>query len=135
MILDFIIPGQPQGKGRPRVTMHGTYTPKSTKEYEEKVRKAWKDAGSIAFNGVPLCVTVNACFEPPKSTSKKKRAAMISTPHCKKPDADNIAKAVLDALNGLAFPDDSAVASLTVHKQYAQMSYVRVSIMEMRGAE
>ena len=33
-----------------------------------------------------------------------------------KPDADNIAKAVLDAMNGLAFVDDSQVVSLTATK-------------------
>lgn len=131
----FIVPGIPQGKGRPRVTMHGTYTPKATKEYEEKVRKAWRESGNEAINGVPLCVTINACFKPPKSVSKKKYREMLYTPHCKKPDADNIAKAVLDALNGLAFADDSAIASLTVHKRYSEDPRVEVSIMDMFDVE
>jgi Holliday junction resolvase RusA-like endonuclease len=43
---------------------------------------------------------------------------MEGAPHIKKPDADNVAKAVLDALNGLAFEDDSRIYVLNVAKRY-----------------
>ena len=36
-----VIPGKPQGKARPRVTRYGTYTPESTKRYEELIRACW----------------------------------------------------------------------------------------------
>ena len=45
-----------------------------------------------------------------------------------KPDCDNIAKAVLDALNGLAYKDDSQVTELTVRKLYAEEGSVGVRI-------
>ena len=43
---------------------------------------------------------------------------MDGTPHTKKPDIDNVAKSVLDALNGLAFDDDSLIHDLQIIKRY-----------------
>lgn len=49
----------------------------------------------------------------------------------KKPDADNIAKAVLDGLNGVAFVDDSQVVALMVKKTYGLTPKVKVRIKEI----
>ena len=63
--------------------------------------------------------------------SKEKAATLDGTPHTKRPDADNVAKAILDALNGHAYNDDSAIALLTVRKyQTAGASRVEVIIEE-----
>lgn len=48
----------------------------------------------------------------PKSRPKK----IASEPDTVKPDVDNIAKTVLDALNGVAYADDSQVVRLVVNK-------------------
>ena len=48
----------------------------------------------------------------------------------KKPDADNIAKVVCDALNGLAYKDDAQVIDLTVHKRFGDPKVI-VKIWEM----
>lgn len=46
----FTVHGKPQGKGRPRVTSHGTYTPEKTKQYEELVRWCWRaDSGKSIY--------------------------------------------------------------------------------------
>ena len=45
-----------------------------------------------------------------------------------KPDLDNLVKAVLDALNGVAFDDDSKVAEIFAQKLYAPEPYVEVKI-------
>ena len=49
----------------------------------------------------------------------------------KKPDCDNIAKIVLDALNGIAYHDDAQVAELTVIKTYSRAPRVLVEITEV----
>ena len=129
----FLIPGQPKGKARPRVTRNGTYTPKATREFEALIRSCYaKNCGSFSFPpGVPLCATIHAYFAIPKSYSKKQREALVFQPHPKKPDADNIAKAVLDSLNGHAFSDDGAIARLTVHKFYTdQAPHISVHITD-----
>ena len=109
--IKFTVPGVPVGKGRPRFTRTGhTYTPEKTAAYEEKVRLCWKTQSGQAFaGGVPLKASIIAYFPIPKSTSKKKAEAMEGTFHTSRPDADNVAKSILDALNGCAYPDDSAV--------------------------
>jgi Holliday junction resolvase RusA-like endonuclease len=65
-------------------------------------------------------VTITSLFDIPASWSKKKAATTVFC--TKKPDCDNIAKIVLDALNGIAFHDDSQVSCLTVHKHYVAAS-------------
>jgi len=48
-----------------------------------------------------------------------------------KPDTDNIAKSILDSLNGIAYKDDKQVVMLTVEKWYAEVPSVSVWISEV----
>lgn len=133
MKVTFTVPGVPVGKGRPRFTKDGhAHTPQKTREYENKVVQCWQCQSGKGFAaGVPLKAEINGYFPIPKSLSKKRRAALDGTPHIKRPDADNVAKAILDALNGHAYNDDSAIASLTVWKyQTTGASRVEVTIEE-----
>ena len=125
----FRVLGPPQGKARPRVTRHGTYTPKRTRDYERAIRQAWQDAGAVSFGTAPVSVTLYAEFEPPKSLSKKKRLDLIDRgAPTKKPDADNILKAVCDALNGLAYADDAQVVHAVIAKHYSETAALTVII-------
>lgn len=120
----FTVPGEPQGKARPRITKFGTYTPKKTKEYETLVAQAFQKAAEGKnlkwADGSPLAVKIVANFGIPKSTTKAMRKAIYDKKVfvTKKPDIDNIAKIILDGLNGVAFPDDKYICELTVCKDY-----------------
>ena len=117
------IPGIPTGKERPSFTKRGhAYTPKKTKEYEGRVAAAFYNSREKAFQkGTPIVVDVIAKMPIPKSTSKKKRLEMLAREKMlKKPDIDNIVKAVLDGLSGLAFPDDNQVWKIYAYKIYAE---------------
>ena len=120
MTVNFTIPGEPVAKGRPRMTRTGrAYTPSKTRLYEAHIQDLWRAKSAPTLpTGQPLMVFVDAYFSVPKSVSKKQRMQMEGAPHIKKPDADNVAKAVLDALNGLAFDDDSRICVLSATKQY-----------------
>ena len=134
MKVEFTVPGIPVGKGRPRFTKDGhAHTPQKTQDYEDKVVQCWQCQSGKGFAaGIPLSVTVTAFFTVPKSMSKKKATALDGTPHTKRPDADNVAKAILDALNGHAYNDYSAIAALTVWKyQTTGASRVEVIIEEV----
>jgi len=50
--------------------------------------------------------------------------------HTKKPDLDNVAKAVIDGMNGIIFKDDSQITSLHVTKVYAEVGKVEVLVRE-----
>jgi len=125
------IPGEPTAKGRPRHGKGFTYTPQKTVNYENLVKILFVEKyGQAELMTGELKVEILAYFGIPKSTSKKKALDMrlgIIRP-TKKPDTDNIAKIVLDALNNIAYKDDSQVVELTVIKYYAETPSVEITI-------
>ena len=132
MSLFFEVPGEPVGKARPRFTRHGhAYTPKKTSDYEREVRNSFRIAypDHAPYTG-PVAVEVYAFFAIPPSWTKKKRESALAggVPHTGRPDADNCLKAVEDALNGLAFGDDSQITDASVQKRYASRPRVEVNI-------
>lgn len=119
MILKFTIPGKAVGKARPRVTRHGTYTPKGTLEYMRSVKNAYADR---YYFGENVFMEVTAYFPLPKSASKKelKFYAENDYLYAKKPDGDNVLKAIKDALNGIAYRDDACVVYESCLRKYAK---------------
>lgn len=129
----FEVLGKPQGKARPRFTRKGhTYTPNNTTSYENAVRRAFLQAKGVMLEGEVRAV-ITACYPIPKSTSKKKRAEMLrdEVKPVKKPDCDNIAKIILDALNKVAYKDDNQVVEMTVYKKYGEVAKVVVELEEV----
>ena len=122
--IEFMVPGPPRGKGRPRFTRTGRiYKDKKTMDYEALVQSCCMEecptrkAGYLGYVGITM-----TCFYPiPKSTSKAKRKKMLGREICPsvKPDVDNVSKAILDALNGVAYRDDKQVIELDISKRYA----------------
>lgn len=136
MMCDFEIEGKPVGKGRPRFKRVGnfvqTYTPANTAAYEKLVRLRFQNTGGV-ITDKPVKIEIVAFFAPPKSTRKKEKAEMLANRilPVKKPDCDNIAKIVLDALNKIAYKDDSQVIELSVKKLYSEVAKVSVHIEEI----
>ena len=69
--------------------------------------------GRFADKGVPVWIT--AAFRVQRPKSAPKRVIRPTT----KPDSDKLARALLDALKGVLYADDSQVVSLNVSKQFA----------------
>ena len=129
--MEFRIPGKPQGKARHRLTRTGhSYTPQKTVDYENLVKECYELANGEWFAIEPLQMEITAYYGIPKSTSKKDRERMLSGElfPTKKPDADNIAKIICDALNKVAYKDDSQIIKLIVNKKYADEPKVIVEI-------
>jgi len=118
----FQVPGTPVAKGRPRVFKRGAHvravTPDKTVRYEDKVAYFAKQEGVTRFDGL-VSVIITACFEWPK-TKWRKRAPRPSRYKGNGPDLDNIVKAVLDGLNGVAFGDDRQVVRIDARKIYVE---------------
>lgn len=128
-MIKFIVPGEPKAKQRHRMTKQGfSYTPKQTVEYENWVKQCYFAEHKQVFLEGQIKATIKAYFGIPKSYSKKKRKEISEgTLHpTKRPDTDNIAKAILDSLNGLAYKDDSAVVDLRVAKLFDEKPRVEV---------
>ena len=104
-----------RGKGRPRfVRATGrAYTPDKTAEAMAAIRAAWTDTtDERAPKGTPVSVTIMTTRPLPKSRPNRVgREADVF-----RPDADNLAKCALDALNGVAWDDDTQVTRLNVMK-------------------
>lgn len=140
MMCDFEVEGKPVGKGRPRFKRMGnfvqTYTPEKTAEYEKLVRLRFQNAGGV-ITDKPVKIEIVAFFAPPKSTKKRDKAEMLMNKilPTKKPDCDNIAKIILDALNRIAYKDDSQVIELIVKKRFAAETrvYVHIEEIDTRG--
>lgn len=133
------IPTEPVPKLRPRFSVirgrvH-THTPYKTKEYENRIAAAYleKSKGFKFDKNVPLDVQIVFGMPIPKSTTKKKRTDMINGlyGHTVKPDCDNLAKAILDALNGIAWHDDAQITHLNVSKSYAESPYIYIYVSDM----
>lgn len=128
------IEGEPIGKARPRVCNGHAFTPQKTADYEELVKLCFKtqNKADYCLTGA-VSVEIKAYFGVPKSDSKevfdKKIVGKIKP--TKKPDIDNVAKIILDALNGLAFADDKQVVELNVKKAYSLNPRVEVTVSEV----
>lgn len=135
MIYEFEVPGKIIGKGRPRLNSYtgSVYTPTRTKDYETLVEQYFllKYPRFKPFEG-RVQVEISALFEIPKSTKKADKELMLENKinPTKKPDIDNIVKIVLDAMNGIAFKDDTQITKLNVEKAYAMQESVKVRIIE-----
>lgn len=133
----FKVTGKIRGKARPRVTRRGVYTPKETKEYEKLIQTAYKCAAEGQYFGdKAVNVEIWAYFAIPKSYTKGKRLAAVwdIIPPTKRPDCDNIAKVVCDALNGTAWDDDAQVVDLHVVKAWtASDEQIEVRVREARA--
>lgn len=137
MGLLFEVPGEPRGKGRPRFTKDGhAYTDSETRAYEKKIVAYYRQSfGGFRFaDNAFVSVEVTAVYPIPKSATKAARAAMQSGSllPSRKPDIDNVLKAVLDALNGVAYKDDAKVVRISANKQYGVQPKL---IIEMKGAD
>ena len=134
----FTVHGEPQGKARPRAVKQSgivrVYTPQKTKDYEREIAAVYRTQCSGMFSGA-VAIEIHAYYGIPKRTSRKKVLDMISDKErpIKKPDGDNVAKAVCDALNGVAYKDDSQVVDLTVRKYYSKIPHIQVFISEAKN--
>lgn len=122
------------GKGRPRFNTktYTTYTPEKTKAFEEKLKmyfiKKYRKPG-VSEN--PFKIKILIEFKPPKSTSKKMLQKLCDTPYTKKPDLDNIIKAILDSLNGLVYKDDNQITQIISEKKYGLTDRIIIILEEI----
>ena len=137
LTIQFEVPGTPVAKGRPRFARRGnfvsTYTPTKTKDYESRVRDIAVEVmqGQLPLD-TPILAIIKICVPVPASYSKARRQACLDSREMpvKKPDWDNVAKAITDSLNGIVYVDDAQIVSVYVSKRYSAEAGVGVTIRE-----
>ena len=138
MVLFFMVKGEPEGKGRPRFNPYGKgkkpVTPEQTLLYENLIGWEFRSQCNKSFSEKePIKMKITAYYSIPSSKSKKEKKLMeenIIRP-TKKPDIDNVAKVYADALNHLAYHDDSQIVSLLCEKYYSYNPRVEVIISSL----
>lgn len=151
-MISVFVPGLPIAQGRPRFkavrmgqfTKVSVYDPKRSEEWKEHVRKwVWRVRPFMpAQHGIAVCMTLRFVLPRPQRLPKKVRH------HVKKPDLDNLVKAVKDALGGtrakrkkgviikparpgLVYANDSQVVELHARKVYGSKIGVQITVKEI----
>lgn len=133
---EFIYYGKVIAQPRPRFTRAGKpYSTRKIVAYKQAIAAAyqrWCKGYKFAAD-VPLGMHIIIQRKLPKS--KERKTIDVAAPDMGKPDLDNYAKAVMDALNGVAYKDDSQIVELRVEKKPRRKTYVDCDIMIVRITE
>jgi len=120
-MIKWFIEGEPIAWTAPKAGKNGFYQ-------GNKDLKAWKDVCSLyantQWNKPPAegpCKVLYVFYRtPPKSWPKWKKEYQAGCLIQEKPDSDNLAKAVTDALEDIVFSDDGRLAHLEVEKRWRE---------------
>lgn len=131
------IEGAPKAQGRPRFTTVGgfarAYDPKESRDFKQKVASIAVLHKCKPLDGA-VKMTILALVPRPQRLMRKSdpdgRINCIT-----KPDCSNYAKGIEDALNGIAYKDDSQIAELCVRKQYCGKQEAPCTIINIQPLE
>lgn len=124
--ISFFVAGEPKAQPRVKAARIGgfvrMYTPPTAEPWKKLVREAARAAIPGQLCG-PLNLGLRFYFERPKSHLKKDGSLTTEgakfIQHTKKPDADNLAKAVMDAMTDASvWVDDDLIISLYISKSW-----------------
>ena len=122
--IKFEVPPRP--KARPRFAKGHAYTPKLTSDYEYTIAQEYLLKGLKKHLGaISIYMTFN--YRIPTSRIKQLKHGDICV---EKADIDNLVKALLDSLNGIAYLDDKQVYKIVAEKKWADSNSVDVMIFE-----
>lgn len=132
------VPTDPVAQPRPRATVVAgrprIYNPNTTKDYKQQILNLFVQVPGRIPEGVPVRVIIEYFFSRPKSLQRKKDSDGTVL-HTKKPDLDNLNKAVLDAISAAGFwHDDRQVVDLRSRKFYTAKGdspMVRITVEEI----
>lgn len=135
-VYKFDIPGPPVGKGRhrsfirPGMKFAKQYPDPKTVDFESLVKLVAVEAGVEPLERVKVEII---CFLPVRMKKYVRKPNEPQEP-LQRPDVDNVAKSVTDALNKIAYKDDKHVMGLNVMWNFiaeGKVPYTSVIIEEV----
>jgi len=135
-MIALMIKGIPVPQGRPRAMIRYTrekkpyivmYDPEKSRKWKEEVKR---QAIASELKSLDGALSMELTFYMPRPKSLPKKVEY----HVKKPDVDNLAKAVKDGMEGVFYKNDSQVCSLRVKKVYCEEHpgvHVRIEPLEL----
>ncbi|MFW6173908.1 MAG: RusA family crossover junction endodeoxyribonuclease [Elusimicrobiota bacterium] len=119
-MVSFVVKGIPRVKKRPVFSSKGgkvrIYTPKTTATFENLIKLKAEEHFQNPMDG-SISLAIRFYLPRPKRLIWKCKP-MPEVYSDKRPDIDNLAKAVIDGLNGVAFKDDGQIADLHITKKF-----------------
>jgi Holliday junction resolvase RusA-like endonuclease len=117
VVYQLFVNGIPKAQPRPRMTANGhVYNPASADAWKNQIKAAFISCRRSVIT-VPVHLEVTFFMPIPKGIAISRYEFM---PHVKKPDTDNLLKAVMDSLtNAGIWKDDALVFDVTARKYYA----------------
>jgi len=126
MMQEFLLLGDPRPQGRPRFARIGefvkAYDPKESREYKQTIAAQIAAQNPVYIQDGPISLEVEFIFARPKSLPKKVQD------HTKKPDLDNLLKALKDGMTGIVWRDDAQIVSLSARKDYGECPQTKVRV-------
>ncbi len=139
--MKFEVIGKPQGKARARTFYNNktghmqSVTPEKTVSYEDLIRYEYRAAGGTVMLGA-LSVHIKIYMPIPACFNKRQRLSALAGEMypINKPDNDNVEKVVFDALNGIAYRDDTQIVENTAVKLFSDEPRLAISIEPAKTA-
>ena len=128
MMYTFEIPLQPTSCPRPRLSKFGAYYPKKYKTFQKESIVYLKTQVDKDFKTIEQSVQITYIFvfERPKYMMKSKKFFDGRILHDKRPDLDNLVKAINDSLQlANIINDDSLITGIDAYKYYAAVGEYR----------
>jgi crossover junction endodeoxyribonuclease RusA len=127
MKVDFFVSGVPKAQPRVKAFVRGghagVYTPDSAESWKQAVRLQATTNAPESVVAHPVRVSLDFFLTRPKAHYKRDGSVKANSPvwHCKKPDLDNLIKAVTDAITDTqrVWLDDSQICQISATKSYA----------------
>ena len=132
-MIELVVRGNPVPQGRPRFFVRnrkdggksiGAFDPGQSKSWKETIKWQALEQGAKIMDGA---LRLHLAFYMPRPKSLPKKIVH----HTKKPDLDNLLKAVKDALKGICYHDDAQVVMLEAAKYYGEEPHVRIILQGM----
>jgi len=128
----FTLYGRPHPQKQYQISRGKLYNP----SYGDRLEIRKKILEQLEFDFVPLKGPIHLqlffYFAPPASFSKKKRAALLATPyHVIRPDFDNLAYLITNAVKTIAIEDDCQVCDATIKKRWGEEDKTIILIKEL----
>jgi len=127
----FFVYGSPVPQGRPRFARRGNFVT----TYDHPASKSWKETVKWqAIENKPPLLTGALSMKLTFRLVKPKKLPKKVKHHVKKPDLDNLCKAIKDALEGICYERDQQISELYLKKEYSQDGFspgVQIEIKQL----
>jgi Holliday junction resolvase RusA-like endonuclease len=138
----FFVPGNPVAKARSRTVRNKhtgkvhSFTPENTVIFENLVKTKAQEAmgGAEPITGaLEVCINVGLSIPTTWSEKRRNEALRGEIAPTKKPDLDNVVKAIKDGMNAIVYRDDNQVVRVSASKHYTATPGVFVLVRKMEG--